>query len=1045
MKSSNQSRANKGVPSGRARNAVTGSKSAKPRKGSQQPSTNKPKKQTKPAKTLTPPASVELIAQFYDQATEALFSLAVEPRGRFRFSSANQTFLKLLGTTSEQLIGKLATAVIPRSSRDAVLAKYEAAVRSKQPVQWVEITVNGPTTRYDEITVTPILNARGRVIQLAGAQHDITASRMAAAALRESEQRYRSIVQTAEEGVWTIDADGLTDYVNPKMARMMGCAAEEMIGRPIDDFLDDEGRAMLVTLLERRHEGIAEQFEFKYLRKDKTYLWAFVSTNPITDAHGNYVGAIALLTDITARRKAEAEMRESEALFRVIFEQAAVGVTMTDGKTGRFLRVNQRACDIARLTRAQMLSSTFMDITHPDDLPPNLDNMEKLRAGELPTFTMEKRYLHTDGQITWINLTVSPMWKPGEPPTQLIAVVEDITERKTAELALARTSDLLERTGEMAKIGGWELDLVTMKLFWSQETCRLFEVDYLEAPSVDEAIHYYAPEAQPIIRAALEHAIEYGTSYELELPVISAKGRPFWALSQGSTIHRDGRVTALIGTFQDITRRKQAEKELMESEMRLRAIFEQASVGVGILDAKTGHFIEVNQRYCDITGRTRNEMLRLRFDQITHPDDREQNIKLKEHLVTGKIPEYSLEKRYIKPDGTLVWGNVRVTRITSINEHPAQHLSVLEDITQRKIAEANYLNELEFTKTLVNHTSVIIVLLDHEGRMVHVNDTTVNLLGYSRTELISRTPWDVGIMRDAEIARAGERLVRLLNGEYNPPREAVLFAKNGTTRIVALSSIATRSKDGTIDRIIVTGTDLTERNRLQSEILRISEQEQARIGHNLHDGVGQTMTGVATLMEALENELGGTQKASACRILHLLQEAIQEVRHMSHSLSPASVKNRGLGGALQLLAETIRKNHRTECICEVQPDIRIDDPEKETHIYRIAQEAANNALRHGHPKSISISLKRFGDSDCVLKIEDNGSGMLKRTEGSTGIGMRVMDYRANLIGGILKIKSKPRGGVSVICEFPCGDPMAFKLHSRAQDQPGADQGMGGGI
>jgi signal transduction histidine kinase len=139
---------------------------------------------------------------------------------------------------------------------------------------------------------------------------------------------------------------------------------------------------------------------------------------------------------------------------------------------------------------------------------------------------------------------------------------------------------------------------------------------------------------------------------------------------------------------------------------------------------------------------------------------------------------------------------------------------------------------------------------------------------------------------------------------------------------------------------------------------------------------------------------------------------------MSHSLSPASVKNRGLGGALHLLAETIRTNHRTACTCAVNADIKIEDPEKETHIYRIAQEAANNALRHGHPSKIKLSLQHMGEHEAVLKIEDNGSGLGKSTREHAGIGLRVMDYRANLIDGSLTIKSRARGGVSVVCRFP---------------------------
>jgi signal transduction histidine kinase len=267
--------------------------------------------------------------------------------------------------------------------------------------------------------------------------------------------------------------------------------------------------------------------------------------------------------------------------------------------------------------------------------------------------------------------------------------------------------------------------------------------------------------------------------------------------------------------------------------------------------------------------------------------------------------------------------------------------------------------------------------------------------------------------------RTQERLVRVLKGQENPPRETILKAKDGSLRHVELTSISTRTPNDIADRIIVTGTDLSERRQLQQEILRISEEEQAHIGHNLHDGVGQTMTGLASLAEMLEGELCGDQKLQAMRIRELVQAGIQEVRQISHSMSPMAVKNRGLGGALQLLADTIRINHRLNCNLEVDSAIQLNDMEKETHIYRIAQEAVNNAVRHGNPKNITLSLQRLAGGVCVLKIQDDGIGFKKSKSGeSRGIGVRVMDYRANFIGGTLELQSGRRGGASVICRFP---------------------------
>lgn len=1087
------------------------------------------------------PVSDEHLAALVENVGSALFGIAVESRGRFRFVSANAAFERAAGRIRGEIIGKLVSEVVREFSSGLFVKKLREAIRSGEAVRWEQTSVFSEEARVGEFSVTPVRDRLGRVTVLAGTLTDVTK----VVELQENEERYRRIVQTVQEGVWTINAESLTDYVNPKMARMMGYEADEMIGRPIDDFLDEEGRGMLADLIIRRKEGISEQFEFKYVRKDGSELWAFVSTNPITDSCGKYVGAVALLTDVSARREAECALRESEeryrlladycndivglndtdgnrlyispsytrktgwtledlersswrtrihpadyavverarrdnlagkdteivhrvlckdgsslwfetsckavcgsdgrvwrllvwsrditkrklaedalreseVQFRAIFEQVAVGMAVVDSHTGRFLKVNQRLCDIARMTRDQMLEATFKDISHPDDLGDDLKQMKRLKAGKLNAFTMEMRYLHANGETTWVSRTVSPMWAPGQSPSCHVTIVEDITARKQAEETVTRTADLLARTGEMAKVGGWELDLIENRLSWSPETCRIFEIREAVAPDLAAAIEFYAPESRSQIQAAVDGAIEKGIPYDLELPVITAKGRRLWTRSQGSAVWKGGQVTKLIGTFQDITERKVAELALRESEARFRAIFEQASVGVALMDTTTGRFIDANKRCCEIVGLSREELTPTTFMELTHPDDLSMALENMAKLKEGRIRSYSMEKRNVLPCGEIKWINLSVAAMWEKGEVPTRHVAVIEDINDRKNAEAKYLRELEFNRTLVDHTSVIIVVLDRQGRMEYVNEATVNFLGFSRDELLGRTPWEVGIMNSEEQVRTVERLQVLIKGGSNPPRETILTDKAGVGHFFSLSSLSTKAPDGTIDRIIVTGTDLTERNRLQREILKVSEQEQARIGHNLHDGVGQTMTGVASLMLALENELEGEAKASATRICELVQQAVREIRGMSHSMSPAAVKNRGLGGVLQLLADMISTNHRIACTFSSDPDIQVADSEKETHIYRIAQEAANNALRHGAPTKISISLSRRGDKECVLMVEDNGKGISTVDAAkSDGIGLQVMDYRANLIGGTLKVISKKRRGVRVICYFPC--------------------------
>lgn len=130
-----------------------------------------------------------------------------------------------------------------------------------------------------------------------------------------ADDRYRRIVEAAEEGIITIDVHALTDFVNPKIANMLGYSVEEMLGRPLADFLDNEGRELLDYYLERRQQGITEQFDFKFCHKTGDDVWVNVATNPLLDADGNYVGALAMFTDIRVRREAERLLAwEKEAL-----------------------------------------------------------------------------------------------------------------------------------------------------------------------------------------------------------------------------------------------------------------------------------------------------------------------------------------------------------------------------------------------------------------------------------------------------------------------------------------------------------------------------------------------------------------------------------------------------------------------------------------------------------------------------------------------------------------------------------------------------------
>jgi signal transduction histidine kinase len=213
-----------------------------------------------------------------------------------------------------------------------------------------------------------------------------------------------------------------------------------------------------------------------------------------------------------------------------------------------------------------------------------------------------------------------------------------------------------------------------------------------------------------------------------------------------------------------------------------------------------------------------------------------------------------------------------------------------------------------------------------------------------------------------------------------------------------------------------------EQLRLEREVLEISEGERRRIGQDLHDGLGQQLTAASMTTNALVGLLKTDSSALAERgedIGRQLREAIAATRSLSHGLAPVALVDDGLMSALGLLAEGTSRAGGVRCVFECPRLVRMADTEVAGHLYRIAQEAVNNALKHAAPSEIRIGLEQR-DGWLVLEVDDDGEGFAESGLPNDGIGLRVMRYRVRLLGGVLEIDSAPAGGARVCCrvKFP---------------------------
>jgi signal transduction histidine kinase len=221
--------------------------------------------------------------------------------------------------------------------------------------------------------------------------------------------------------------------------------------------------------------------------------------------------------------------------------------------------------------------------------------------------------------------------------------------------------------------------------------------------------------------------------------------------------------------------------------------------------------------------------------------------------------------------------------------------------------------------------------------------------------------------------------------------------------------------------VIFTGfvRDITERKRLEKEILEISDRERRSIGQGLHDGLCQHLAGIELMSQVLEQNLARTSKpaaAQAGKIAQHVRDAIAQTRSLARGLSPVSLESNGLMSALQELSETISNLFRVNCRFECPEPILLTDNAVATHVYRIAQEATSNAVKHGKADSILIRL-RGKPGGAELSITDDGLGFPKEKSNHSGMGLQIMKYRAGMLGAALEIRPTEACGTAIICTF----------------------------
>ena len=604
-------------------------------------------------------------------------------------TSWNRGAEKMFGYSADEIVGTSILRLIPADRVDEEAHILRTIARGER-VSHFDTTRQARDGRMIDVSITasPIFDRKGAVIGESTSARDITDRKRSEAALRDSEQRYRELFDGNPQSMWVIDAETLAFLaVNDAAVAKYGYSRDEFIAMTILDIRPPDEVPRLLAYLETREadESMRINRAWRHRRKDGSIIEVEVSSHDL-----NFNGRQAqlkLVNDVTARNLATEKLRISEENLAITLNSIGDGVIATDA-AGNVTRMNATAQRLTGWTLEEADGRPLREIFHTCDSTtrlPTVDPVQKvMEHGEVVEIANHTALLSRDGQEYQIADSAAPIRNADKQVVGVVLVFSDVTEQYKVRAALERSSALLERTGEMAKIGGWELDVRTMVPYWSRETARIHELDNPTTLVLNQAIEFYAPEARATVENAIQAAIEHATPWDMELPLTTAKGRHIWVRTQCSVVMEGGRAVKLLGAFHDITERKLAEASLIESEARYRRIVNAADEGIWLTDGD-GLTSFVNSKMAQMLGYTETEMLGQPVVDFLWPDGR----SIAEEIVLRRLPDISErhDLKFARKKGGLLWGLVATNPIFDARGTYTGALTMIADISERKAAE----------------------------------------------------------------------------------------------------------------------------------------------------------------------------------------------------------------------------------------------------------------------------------------------------------------------------------------------------------------------
>ncbi|MGO9750797.1 MAG: PAS domain S-box protein, partial [Solirubrobacteraceae bacterium] len=635
-------------------------------------------------------------------------------------------------------------------------------------------------------------------------------------------RRLATVVDSSADAILSKDREGRITSWNRGAESLYGYTASEIIGQLVSVLVPGDHAAEEHAILDRvlRGEDVA-RYDTQRFAKDGSVIDVSITVSPIYGTSGEVIGASSIHRDITEQRRAREQLR----LRAELLDLAHDAVIVRDPAESRVTFWNREAQDIYGYSAAEALGRVTDELL-ATVFPQSREAVDDALARD-GRWVGELSHTRKDGDLIVVSSRQALQRDADGRPIAIIELNSDITERKRAEEQLARISGVLERTERISNTGGWEYDVATGELTWTDEVYRIYGVERTSDPTVvTEAIAAYDPESATIIDAAFKRLVAEGEPYDLELGLIRVDGQRIWVRTIGQPLIEDGRVVRVGGNISDVSERKRAEQALRTSDQLFHSGFDHSPIGMA-LTGLDGRLVEVNAAFAEMLGFDDPAQLAGQdVARFTHPDDLAATREGIRMMVQEGKP-FVAEKRYIRRDGAVVHGLVGSTAVLDAAGRPSILYTQVQDITQRQQAEAALRASEERFRGGFENSPIGMALVGLDGRFVEVNATLARMLGYDDPSELAEQSF-TNLVHPDQVALGEAARQRIIEtGTDHGERRYV--RTDGTSVYALYAATLVRNADGQPSVLFAQVEDITERRRAEEQIRTLNIELEQRV------------------------------------------------------------------------------------------------------------------------------------------------------------------------------------------------------------------------